>query len=290
MQSSFKLAALCMLTAILLFGCAEHNQSANLSSATNEEAVTTESTPDASVTDEDRILIKTANLSMDVDQVEESIHDFQTLVNRLDGHVFHYTVKNQKVSTREVQSTIDSAMLIHEIHPYAMLKVRVPVQHGDSFIQSVLGMNGTVSDFYFDENDVTETITEKKELMLADANPGATKAKSLKQQYFDKDRKEEYIRRKAVFSKMAYQTKHLWFDIQLDGLNYTSKQMISVAGKIRTPFYVRAFESLQNGWYGFSVFLTAILAVWPFILMGFVVYFAIRSRWFKRFLRTSSAA
>ena len=287
MQSRLKLTALTVLTSIILFACAEQQNSISMASASADAESVTEGSPDTALSDQERVIIKTANLSMDVDNVEESVQDFQQLVNKLDGHVFHYTLKNDKLTTKEVKASMDSAMLVHEIHPTAKLKVKIPVQQGDSFIQAVLNMNATISDFSFDENDVTETITEKKELMLVDKASGTSKAKSLDQQYFNKDAKEEYIRRKADFSKMAYQTKHLWFDVELNGLNYISKQMTTASSVMHTPFYVRASESLYNGWYCFSVFIAAVITVWPFILMGCILFFTLRSAWFKRLLKAS---
>lgn len=269
---------------VFLISCGQSNSPYTSASAT-EEITMSAAIPDTSVAvQNERVLIKSANLNMDVSQMEQSVQEFQSLINRLQGHVYHYTVKNEKIATREVKSSLDSTTLIHEIHPYAVLKVKIPVHQGDSFIQTVLKMNGTISDFNFDENDITENITESKELMLSNAGVSKNKTTSIDQQYFDQEAKEDYIHQKAQFSKLAYQTKYLWFDIQLSGLNYTNTQVIATQSSLRTPFYVRAVEAVQRGWYGFSVFLTLLISIWPFLAMGLVVFFTVRASWFKKLL------
>jgi PBP1b-binding outer membrane lipoprotein LpoB len=287
MHTSFKILALTLFMSLLLFGCGQHQNPNSTSATSMDNSVSEASSPDAEHSTEDRVIIKTANLSMDVNHVEQSVKEFQHLVNGLNGHIFHINLKNEKRSTREVKASLDSTLLIHEIHPYAMLKVKIPASQGDSFVHAVLNMKGTVVDFQVDENDVTETISEKKELMLASASGNPSAVKSTDAYYADKDRKEEYIQRKSAFSKMAYQTKFLWFDVELSGLNYASQQMISSAQNQRTPFYVRAAEALRNGWYGFSIFLAGVLSIWPFILCGVLLFGILRSAWFKRLLKTS---
>ena len=120
--------------------------------------------------------------------------------------------------------------------------------------------------------------------MLSDAGEVsyAKKNASLEKQYYDKETRESFIARKADFSKLAFQTKNLWFDIHLKGSSYVDKTYTASTENYRTPFYVRAAQALNNGWYGFSLFLTLVLQLWPFLILAFVVYWAIKKKWFHR--------
>ncbi len=273
MKSYAKNFTALVLCAVLYVSCSEMKSPRSETTATTEAS----SLPDTA-TGDDRVIIKTADISMDVNSVEESVQAFQELVNAMHGHVYHYEIQNEKYVRNEVQHTMDSSIVINEIHPQGMMKVKVPVQYGDTFVSAVLKMNGSIVNFLLDENDVTEDITEKKELMLNDAGISHQKHKpgNTEEDYFDKETKESYIARKAAFSKMNYQTKYLWFDISLKGKTYTDKQIIASAETVRTPFYVRATEALNNGWYGFSLFITLLLNLWPFFIFALLALIIIK--------------
>lgn len=273
MKSYVKNFTALVLCAVLYVSCSEMKSPASETTATTEASVLPDTT-----TGDDRVIIKTADISMDVNRVEESVQAFQELVNAMHGHVYHYEIQNEKYARNEVQHTMDSSIVINEIHPQGMMKVKVPVQYGDTFVSAVLKMNGSIVNFLLDENDVTEDITEKKELMLNDAGIARQKRTpgNTEEDYFDKETKESYIARKAAFSKMNYQTRYLWFDISLKGKTYTDKQIIASAETVHTPFYVRATEALNNGWYGFSLFITLLLNLWPFFIIALLALIVIK--------------
>ncbi len=240
------------------------------------------SLPDTAM-EADRVIIKTAEISMDVNNVEKSIQDFQQMLQTVNGHVYHYEIKNDKQYQTEVQQSFDSNMVINQVYPTGYLKVKVPVAFADSFISNVINMNGKISDFMFDENDVTEDITEKKELMIADvqARGKGNKPTNVEERYYDKETKESYIKRKAEFSKVNFKTKNLWFDIRLKGTSYIDKQFVASSKSYRTPFYIRAIQSLDNGWYAFSLFISGVLQLWPFLFLAALIFLTIKKKWHK---------
>jgi hypothetical protein len=280
MKSHQKIIIALLCTSLYFLSCSNaSNYQATEASSSTEAA----SLPDTAM-QPDRIIIKTADITMDVNNVEQSIQDFQYMLQAVNGHIYHYEIHNEKQNQTEVQHSFDSNLVATTIAPIGYLKVKVPVGYADSFISQVISMNGQINDFMFDENDVTESITEKKELMLSDAGEvsHAKKNASLEKQYYDKETRESFIARKADFSKLAFQTKNLWFDIHLKGSSYVDKTYTASTENYRTPFYVRATQALNNGWYGFSIFLTLILQMWPFIIVAFVVYWAFKKKWFHR--------
>lgn len=267
-------AALLLLSAVFIFSCS--NQSAT-DVMTTEAAVTEAAAlPDTALAS-GRVVVKSAELALDVKQVEPTMQQFQQMLQPLGGKIYHYELDKQILSSNETEHSLDSTLQVREVSPTGQIKIRVPVQYGDSFIATVLKMDASVTRFYFDEQDITEDITEQKELMLSDAGaakkPGAhAKAKA------QREDRESYIQRKADFSRMAYRTKNLWFDVRLNGQTYTEHRLLASAQTIRSPFYVRASHALQDGWYGFSVFLSLLLQVWPFILLAALLLVLLRRR------------
>ena len=148
---------------VLFASCSEHSVTTSEMSTTAEVA----GMADTALATE-RVILKTATINMDVCKVEESVLDLQTLVNELNGHIFHYEIQNDKSFQNEVLYTVDSSLFIDEISPIGLLKVRIPLASGDTFIAEILKMKGSINQFILDEEDITEDITEKKELMQSD--------------------------------------------------------------------------------------------------------------------------
>jgi hypothetical protein len=272
--SSCKFIAAFLGVSFFLISCGD-NRPLNVQKQLSGESAA--SLPDTS-SDAERVVIKTADITMDVDQVEHSVQQFQDLVNRMNGHVFHYELQNEKQLQQEVQQSHDSLLQITSIHPGALMKLRVPAQYGEPFISAVLRMPGSIETFLFDENDVTEAITEKKELMMTDAGlPLHKKTRDMiPENEGSSETAENFIKRKADFTKMNYQSKYLWFDIRLRGKNYTSQQTIASSPVLHVPFSVRAADALQTGWYGLSSLITLLLNLWPVYIIGLVLLFFIR--------------
>lgn len=278
-NQNFRLIATAILLLIIFASCSQYDKTADAGSTTTEAAPAADAAATDSVTS--RQIIKTAEINMEVENVEDEVHQLQNKINNFQGHIFHYEIKNEPVSKNEVQHTLDSTCVIQEIIPTGFVKVKIPVRQADTFIQYVLKMNGRIENFYLDEEDITETILEKKELMLVDANTTLPN-KNLKTTAYQTDRKELAIARKADYLKTAYKTNYLWFDIRLNGATYVQKTMIASAEASRTPFYVSAVHALSNGWYAFSVFLVAMLHIWPFLLIVIIILLIAKRKWYGK--------
>lgn len=259
----------------LFVACSEHSVSTSEMSTTAEVATM----PDTTLATE-RVILKTANISMDVRKVEESILNLQSLVNDLNGHVFHYEIQNDKTFQNEVQQTIDSCLSIEEIRPVGLLKVKIPVIYGDTFIAQVMRMDGSINQFILDEEDITEEITEKKELMESDyglasehtgRKPKSNQIGNIDEIYLKKELNESYINRKSAFSTRKYRSNYLWFDIRFSGQKYLSKTMTASFKPIRTPFLLSAREALVDGWHGISVLILFLIRIWPLAFVGLII-------------------
>jgi hypothetical protein len=262
------------IACLFFFACNQANQDyvKESTSASSNESFNFES-----ATDSNRMFIKTADIKLNVKNIEEEIQLFQQKVNALNGHVFHYEINNNRSLEKEFQQSLDSSYQIYKVEPIGFMKVKVPVSQTDEFVQYVLSKNGVIEHFSLDEEDVTEDLQEKKELIGVEVKT-AVKKPTIASKEYNNNNNEEKIIRKADFKKLVYKTNFLWFDIALNGDTFIDKKIVASSKKYRTPFYVSALKALDNGWYLFSQLLVGLLHLWPFVLLALLILVVIRKR------------
>jgi hypothetical protein len=262
------------IACLFFFACSQENQDFDKAapSEISNESFNLESNNDSS-----RMVIKTAEIKLNVKNIEEDIQQFQQKVNALNGHVFHYEINNNRLLENEFQQSLDSSYQIYKIEPIGFMKVKVPVSQTDEFVNYVLSKNGVIEHFSLNEEDVTEDLQEKKELIGVEAKTAVIKPNIASDKY-NKNNKEEKIIRKTDFKKLDYKTNFIWFDIALNGESFIDKKIVASSKNYRTPFYVSTLKALDSGWYLFSQLLVGLLHLWPFILLGLLVLLVIKKR------------
>ena len=262
------------IACLFFFACSQENQ--NFDKAAPSE-ISNESFNLESNNDSNRMVIKTAEIKLNVKNIEEDIQQFQQKVNALNGHVFHYEINNNRLLENEFQQSLDSSYQIYKIEPIGFMKVKVPVSQTDEFVNYVLSKNGVIEHFSLNEEDVTEDLQEKKELIGVEAETAEIKP-TIASNKHEKNKKEEKIIRKTDFKKLDYKTNFIWFDISLNGESFIDKKIVASSKNYRTPFYVSTLNALDSGWYLFSQLLVGLLHLWPFVLLGLLVLIVIKKR------------
>ena len=262
------------IACLFFFACSQENQ--DFDKAAPSE-ISNESFNLESNSDSNRMVIKTAEIKLNVKNIEEDIQQFQQKVNALNGHVFHYEINNNRLLENEFQQSLDSSYQIYKIEPIGFMKVKVPVSQTDEFVNYVLSKNGVIEHFSLNEEDVTEDLQEKKELIGVEAETAEIKP-TIASNKHEKNNKEEKIIRKTDFKKLDYKTNFIWFDISLNGESFIDKKIVASSKNYRTPFYVSTLNALDSGWYLFSQLLVGLLHLWPFVLLGLLVLIVIKKR------------
>jgi hypothetical protein len=255
------------IACLFFFACSQENQ--NFDKAASSE-ISDESFNLESNNDSNRMVIKVAEIKLNVKNIEEDIQQFQQKVNALNGHVFHYEINNNRLLENEFQQSLDSSYQIYKIEPVGFMKVKVPVSQTDEFVNYVLSKNGVIEHFSLNEEDITEDLQEKKELIEVESKTASNKN--------NKNHQEEKIIHKTDFKKLDYKTNFIWFDISLNGESFIDKKIIASSKNYRTPFYVSTLKALDSGWYLFSQLLVSLLHLWPFLLLGLLVFIIIKKR------------
>lgn len=269
------LAAIILSVLFTSCGNTESYQSSPTSSA--EASVASDS---VALSNLDRKIIKTAEIKIQVDKVPDKIKEIQTAVNEVNGQVFHFEINSNKSFLKDIAYNLDSSYSMYSMNPEGIMKVKIPKQYADTFISKMLSMNAEIDQLLIDEQDVTEDITEKKELIQSVSNR-AEASNKLKNQIYSDEKTEETISRKKDLSKLNYRTSYLWFDIYLKGNTYLLKNKIASSKDLHEPAYVSMFNALESGWYFFSLFLTALLYLWPFIVFGIILFVGYKKKWFQ---------
>lgn len=277
MTSFSKLAGTCVVLC-LIASCDQQSFPLDAASPATESAM---SQPVVDSNDK-RIVIRTADLKLSVDHLPGKVNEIRNLTNQLNGRVFHYEVNANRQFRQETAFSLDSAFRVYDVHPEGFIKIKIPVAYADSFIHSVLAMRATIDQLTLDDEDITEDLLAKQEL-IAPNLPVGSKPKKLDEQQYRDERAETMIARKAELNKLNYRSAFLWFDVHLNGEPCIEKQVVCNSRELRTPLYLDAYKAIQDGWYGLGILLIAVLHLWPVMLLASVVLFAYKKRWRKLF-------
>jgi hypothetical protein len=264
-------AALTAMSLLFLFSSCEQTTGGDESPVAEASGPAAEALPDTSLAGP-RTVVKTAELSLEVDRLEPAIQDVRALLQPLGGHIFHYEMEQSELSRSENACHPDSVRQVRTFSPSALLKVKVPAERADSFIGAVLQMDGMVQRFYSDEEDITEDLGEKRDLMLS----GIPGRKTGNRTEAETGQLQEFIHRKADFARSAYRSRFLWFDVRMQARPLTRVDILPAAKPYHTPFAVNAREALLDGWYGLASGVALLLRIWPLWLLLLAIL------WFNR--------
>ena len=269
-------------TVILLFiSCGEQDRSVSANKSNTSASIADAESPN----DTTRIVIKSAEIKLQVDDVSANIKTIMSAVKTMNGQVLHYEVNSNREYQQEIACSLDSSMIISHINPQGFMKVKVPIEQSDSFIHTMLSMNASIDKLLVDEDDVTEDLTEKS--AFAKTKPSLdTNPTNLKEAAYADHQNEVAITRKTDYSKLHYRTQFLWFDIYLQGHSYIEKSKTATIHDLHEPFYVKAYQAIKTGGYAFSILLIALLHIWPFILLIIAAALVFKRTWLKEIKKT----
>lgn len=225
-----------------------------------------------------RKTIANASIKLQTDALEKDIIHLKEDINRSEGHVYQYKIDKETYRQERIPQKNDSVLVVKEIIPTATLSVRVPTKSADSFVYQMLNYGERITQFYLNEEDITESLFESQAIATVyDKSSKTHKRKnSVNNVQFDNNNSIESIRQKVASARMTHKTKYLWFEIELEGSKQFSKRMIAGDEIFHTPTSVRLQTSLKNGWYALSEVVFALLNLWPLLILGLISLFLYR--------------
>jgi hypothetical protein len=229
-------------------------------------------------TEDNRKVIKTANIDLKVDHLEKAVLDLKSFLKPIKGYVYNYEINNRSYHVDQFQKNLDSTVSVEKITPAGNLSVRVPIAHADSFINYVLNSNAQIASLRINDDDITENLWEKKQVANVYAHSGKAQMRkgNSKNIGFDNNTSMNAIKAKALAAKMNYQTKYLWFDISMTAKPFY-KSVTTVASKnYRTPIHIGLANALTKGWHICADIILALVTIWPILLLIGLVLFLMK--------------
>jgi hypothetical protein len=269
----FLIAAFSIL--ILFNSCGNTDYS---SSEASLSETTTEPSADATYNEEARAIIKTANIALEVDQLEQSIIDLKKALVPINGYVYNYEINNNSYTEDSYQKNMDSMVTVEKIVPRSNLSVRIPIAYADSFINYILNADAEIASLKISDEDVTENVWEKNQVAQVYDNSGtAQKHKgNAKNISYDNNTSIDAIKAKATAAKMNYQTKYLWFDISMNAQPLIKTKTSLAIKNYRTPMHIALANAVITGWHICEDILLGLITIWPVLILLGLVYFLVK--------------
>jgi len=206
-------------------------------------------------------IIKTAEISIEVEDFKKARSAMETLLKKYDAYVSDESEQNY-----DYQITDN-------------LTIRVKAEHFDNLLNEVGGLAVHVNSKHVKLSDVTEE--------FIDITSRLKNKKQVEQQYLEILKRartieeilkvNEHIRviREEIESKEG-RLKYLKSQVSLSTIHLSMVQRIESSGNYPS-FGYKLLKALEGGWDGILLFVLGLVYLWPFIIITvFVVWFIIR--------------
>ncbi len=230
--------------------------------------------------EQERKIIKTAEITLAVNELEPSIVKLKSFLKPIDGYVYNYEIQNNSYELDQYQKSLDSMVSVEKITPEGHLAVRVPIQSVDTFINYVLNGDVRITSLRITDDDITEDLWEKKSIANVYDGSKKTKQANARNIAYNNNTAIDAIRAKADAAKLDYKTKHLWFDIHLNAKPVYNSTTMVAAKTYRTPLHIAFVQAIIKGWHICADIILGIVSIWPMlIIIGLVLYIIRKFRW-----------
>lgn len=267
---------LCLVMILLIFGQACKNantKSRNVEGSTqsrvNSESLninldkeTKANTVDLSSSDTTRKLTKEATISFETNDYKTTCLAIRELIAKYRGQIIEES--NTKRTNSELEAIYD---------------VRIPSKSFDLFLRELESVDGKmvdkrikIEDITADYLDVQSRLKSKKELEARYLQLLAKATKVTEMLEIEKQLNEQRTEIESIEGRFKF--------MQHEVANNLLHITISETKTATSGFFGRTLKAFSNGWSIFVHFLIGLLTLWPFILVGFVIWFISR-RYFR---------
>ena len=210
---------------------------------------------------QDRMLIKTGNIRIETDNIEDSSKFIKSLLTKYKGYI------NSEERTSNY-SDLESSF-----------SFRIPSQNFDNFVNTIDEHFEKVENKTITSSDVTDEFIDIKARLKTKKQVEErysallSKAKNIKE-ILEIEREIGDLR--GEIESMEGRMKYLQNQVSFSTLNITLVKYSTKNSKPQNRF-VKAF---LNGWDGFVSFMIGLVYLWPFLLFIPFIYFIIK--WLRR--------
>lgn len=246
------------------------------------------------INDSKRKMMKTADLKMRVENVQQSTVLLERFTAQLGGLVMRSQMDNSIQSSKTLPYNADSLKLANAYQTTSYLQVKVPAQYLDSFLSAVAAQSA----FIYSRNLLLEDATLQyisNDLKMKSNTGDAAASQSARMSKgtddainagdYANDVAQDKIGKRidnlAIQDNVKYATVSLAIE-QPEKVDYVI--VVNVSHQMEASFGTQATQALSAGWNIFKLFLIGLVHVWPLwigLALGFLGY----KVWKKRMVK-----
>jgi hypothetical protein len=229
-------------------------------------------------------LVKTGALQLQVADVDRVTRELVQLTQMLGGRVFHQELTYQTLNRREVKLSNDSLLLVEALEPQALLSVRIPSQHLDTFLFGAtdkslypLSRSLDIDDQSLRYLENVLKVRNRTETLTTGSSKGLSKTGRVA---MGDEAIDQTIANRQIEADVRYSVVNL----QLRQHPVIRKETVANTdiSAYRLPAGKRFIMALSEGGRVFADVLFGLLHLWVFILIGVGVLWMYRVRKAKR--------
>ena len=220
----------------------------------------------------DSMLVKTADMRLKVQNVQQAAENISNLVRQKDGMVMHHTMKSDVLSSREIKLSDDSVKKLTVFNTNADMTVKVPSEFIEAFMDSVNHLSTYVDTRSMDIEDrtidyvaeVMKTDNRQKSVKLRETIKPATHEGAdsiLRVEDNIVDRKINNLRTEQAVNYSTV-TLNIYENNVVKAEVVANEDLSSYS----LPLFKRVGLALSTGWFYFAEFIIGLFHLWPFII------------------------
>ncbi len=211
-------------------------------------------------------IIKTGNISFKSKNLNDTKQKIDILVKKVNGY---YSSESFNKSDYRNDYNLD---------------IRIPSDNFDNFIKGLNSLEGNITSQNFSANDVTSEYLDF-DMRLSNKTAYLEKYKDILKQartiseILEVEDKIRVI--EEEIESVKGRLKYLSDQVSLSTLNLNIYQEFDSPEKPANSFFERLWSSFVKGWKALAEFVLLLIVLWPFFIIGIVVFF-IFYKWVKK--------
>lgn len=238
----------------------------------------------------DKKIIRTADLSMEVDNVYESTTQIESKISELSGYVSQSNLNNRILSQETFPVSSDSALEIRKYRVANEMTLRIPQEKLGEFLNYLSGemkflyfrnvsANDVSLNFISSELEKERSNSTNEQLVQLNKEKGKISHKQDVINDMDKNKSianQQKINTLRMNDKVSFSTVTLLIEEKEKVAQTMVINPKNYSDKFRPDFLYRAKVSVTEGFYFFQTICIAILYIWPVWILGILIYLFIK--------------
>jgi hypothetical protein len=240
----------------------------------------------ATITVKDKQFIKTADVNMEVKDVYDATVFIEKSVQQLGGFITHSNLKSNVISEETYNTSDENAMLVKKFQTENTMQVRIPTDQLAQLMTLINDKKLFLNSRIINAEDVTSSIKyaemEGKRIKKTGENISELKTTKDKVKLSDENKSEENQQQLAnldMTDNLKYSTVDIFIrepQIRIAEIAVTNTKNID--DKYKFDFLYSAKSAFIEGFYLIQKIITALIMIWPVLLIGAIITYFLRKR------------